>query len=104
MSETTRPKFELISDDPRTVGTPPATPAPDKDQTLVARQLLFTALRALSQRATTAVTNLFSLFLVTLTFVLFGRVLDDPTPYKLSCVGGFAVFCLAIDVVRRRTK
>lgn len=106
MSATTKPPFELIGGDvsqfpaAATVSAPPA----DKDQTQVARQLLITALRALSQRTITAITNLFSLILVTLTFVLFGRILDDPTPFKLAGVGGFAMFCLLIDIVRRRAK
>lgn len=96
---------ELIGEDTpsaQSVTTPAASP--DKDQTQIARQLLFTALRALSQRTLTALTNGFSLILVGLAFILFGRTLDDPTPYKLGCVGGFAVFCLLIDIVRRRTK
>ncbi len=93
-------KFALIDDTP---ATSEAAPPPDTDQTQAARVLLFTALRALSHRTLTAITNLFSLILVTLVFVLFGRVLDDPTPYKLAAVGGFAAFCLLIDIVRRRT-
>ena len=96
--------FQLITEDVPEVAPPATVATPPSDQTQAARQLLFTALRALSQRAMTAITNLFSLFLVTLTFILFGRVLDDPTPYKLGGVGGFAVFCLLIDIVRRRTR
>jgi hypothetical protein len=33
-----------------------------------------------------------------------GRILDDPTPNRLIGVGGYAVFCLLIDIVRRRAK
>lgn len=103
MSGTAKRTFELITDDPAT--TPPQQPAaPQTDETQAARQLLFTALRALSQRTLTAVTNLFSLFLVTLVFVLCGRILDNPTPERLEAGAGFAVFCLLIDVVRRRAK
>ncbi len=107
MSGTAKPKFELIGEETPAVASVPHVPAataPDKDQTEAARQLLITALRALSQRSLTAVTNLFSLFMVALVFVLFGRVLDEPNPYKLGAVGGFAAFCLLIDIVRRRTK
>ena len=109
MSQTVRrPVFELIADDapaPPAAQTTASTPAPEtNDQTAAARQLLITALRALSQRTVTAITNLFSLFLVTLSFILFGRILDDPTPNRLAAVGGFAVFSLLIDLVRRRTK
>lgn len=98
-------RFEpLIDDDPKVTVLSTSSPsAPEKDQAEVARKLLFTALRALSQRTLTALTNGFSLILVALSFVLFGRILDDPTPYRLGAVGGFAAFCLLIDIVRRRT-
>lgn len=102
MSQTTSDrKFTLIGED---TPTPAAATPPAPDQESKARQLLMIALRALSARAMTAVTNLFSLFLVVLTFILFGRILDDPTPFKLGGVGGFAAFCLLIDIVRRRTR
>lgn len=102
MSQTNR-KFELIDD------TAPASPtaapaAAGVDPAIAARQLLFTALRALSQRAQTAITNLFSLFLVGSVAVLLGRVLGEPTQNQLVGVGGYAVFCLLIDIVRRKTK
>ena len=104
---TTKRTFELISDEAPAAPVLPqtaASPQQTMDQTHAARQLLFTALRALSQRTITAITNLFSLVLVTLVFILFGRILDDPSPYKLGAVGGFAVFCLALDFLRRRAK
>lgn len=95
--------FELITEEPpAATSTQPA--APPTDQTLAARQLLFTALRALSQRALTAVTNLFSLFLVISVALLLERILDDPTPNRLAGVGGYATFCILIDSIRRRTK
>ena len=102
MSETRR-AFQLIGDD-----TPPPSPAPTAPQASqadqAARALLFTALRALSQRAQTAVTNLFSLALVVSVWLLASRVLDDPTSDRLVALFGYALFCLAIDVVRRRHK
>lgn len=105
---TTKRTFELISDEvpaaPVLPQTAPQLGEQTADQTHAARQLLFTALRALSQRATTAITNLFTLFLVTLNFVLLGRILDDPSYNRLAAVGGFAVFSLLIDIVRRRSK
>lgn len=66
--------------------------------------LLVTALRALSQRTLTAITNLFSLFLVSAVAVLLWRILDDPTTNRLIGVGGFALFCLMVDIFRRRNK
>jgi hypothetical protein len=94
-----KPKFTLIDDTP-----PAASPAPARDQMDAARQVLFVALRALSQRTLTAVTNLFSLILVVLVATLLARILDDPTTNRLAGVGGFAVFCLLIDLVRRKTQ
>ena len=98
-------RFELIDDESATTATPPAMP----DPTLIAREaqarkLLFTALQALQQRALTAITNLFSLVLVGLVWLLTARIMDDPTQNKLIGVGGFAVFCLCLDIIRRRNK
>lgn len=100
MSGSARPRFIAVEDD----APPAAAPAPAPDHQQAARQLLFTALRALSQRSLTAITNLFSLVLVGLVFVLAGRALDDPSINRLIGVGGFAVFCLLIDLIRRRNK
>jgi hypothetical protein len=99
-----KPKFELIDDiTPKIAPETQAAPAP-KDENAAARNMIMLALRSLSARTVTALTNGFSLILVTLTFISFGRVLDDPTPYKLGGVGGFAIFCLLMDIVRRRAK
>lgn len=103
MSGTARRTFELIDDGPPTTATAQAAAAPAQDQAQAARQLLFTALRALSARATTAITNLFSLVLVGLVAALLWKILDDPSEHRLIGVGGFAVFCLLIDIVRRRS-
>ena len=104
MSGTAKPKFELIDDiTPAATQTAASQPAPDSENKTASR-ILHIALVSLSHRFATALTNGFSLFLVSLVFVLFGRVLDEPNPYKLGAVGGFAVFCLLIDIVRRRTK
>lgn len=98
-------RFELIGDEPQAAEVaPPADAARVQAQTQAAQRLLFTALKALSQRAMTAITNAFSLVLVGLVWLLTARVLDDPTENKLIGVGGFAVFCLCLDIIRRRTK
>ena len=95
----TQPRFQLIEDEPP-APAPAAQPAPSRDQ--AARQVLFAALRALSQRAQTAITNLFSLMLVGSVWALAARILDDPTENRLIGVFGYAVFCLCTDIVRRR--
>lgn len=100
MSQTQqRPRFIAIEDTPA-----PAPTEAEREEVAAAQKWLYLAFRALSLRAATAVTNLFSLILVCLVAVLLARILDDPTPNRLAGVGGFAVFCLAIDVVRRRAK
>ena len=99
MSETRR-QFQLIGEDAPAPAAPPASPQADQ----AARALLLTALRALSQRAQIAITNLFSLFLVASVWLLASRVLDAPTQDRLVALFGYAVFALAIDVVRRRHK
>lgn len=91
-------RFTLIEDEPAPAAAAPA--APNREQ--AARALLMTSLRALSQRAATAITNLFSLFLVASVWVLAARALEDPTDHRLIGVVIYAVFCLAIDIVRRR--
>ena len=103
IDDTPARRFQPIDDTPAALSTA-APPPPPTDQAQAARNLLFIALRALSQRTITALTNLFSVYLVALVFAAFWHVLDDPTPYKLGAVGGFAAFCLMTDIVRRRAK
>lgn len=91
--------FELIGE--QTVA-PPAAPQNSDSLAKANMEMLLLALRALSQRAMTAVTNLFTLGLVVAVWVLLARVLPDPTPMQLGGIAGFAAFCLAIDVVRRK--
>lgn len=103
MSQTTR-KFELIDDI-----TPQAAPAAvtseaESAQKKLGTQILTISLISLGKRFATALTNLFSLFLVGSVAVLLGRVLGEPTQNQLAGVGGYAVFCLLIDIVRRKTK
>jgi hypothetical protein len=95
-----RPRFIAVDEE-----APAAPPVPKAVQEeTAARAILFTALRALSQRTLTAITNLFSLILVTFVAMALWRILDDPTINRLIGVGGFAFFCLLIDIVRRRNK
>ena len=65
-------------------------------------QMLLLALGALSKRALTAITNLFTLALVGSAWWLWYSVLPNPTLLQLVGVCSYAVFALAIDIVRRR--
>jgi hypothetical protein len=97
MSGATKPKFNLIAEeDP---------PAAKPDPALVSHNatMLMLALRALSQRSLTAITNLFSLILVGAVFALAWVTLPNPGNSQLIELCGFAVFCLLIDIVRRRS-
>ena len=97
--------FSVIGE--RDAPTPTPTPAPvpvDAEATKRNTEMLLLALRALSQRAVTAITNLFSLLLVLSVWVLAMHVLDNPSTGQLIALAGYAVFVLAIDVVRRRSK
>lgn len=96
MSETRG--FRLIDDTTPRVETP-AAPAADEAQS---RAMLMIALRALSQRTLTAITNGFSLLLAGSVLAALWRVLDDPTENRLIATGGYAVFCLTLDYIRRR--
>jgi hypothetical protein len=96
MSGTNR-AFTLISEE-ETPAAPQQTDALAKANT----QILMLALTALSKRALTAITNLFTLGLVASAWWLWNRVLPDPTPMQLIGLGGYAAFCLLIDIVRRR--
>jgi len=86
----------------------PPTPADLKPAlfTAVNANILLLSLRALSQRTAMEIARLgsiaFTAGLVLAVWLLVARVLPDPTPPQLYALGGFAVFCLLIDVVRRR--
>lgn len=67
-------------------------------------QMILLGLKALSQRAMAAVSDLFSLVLVSMTCGLAYHVLDSPSYYQIVTVFGFAVFCVVTDTIRRRTK
>jgi hypothetical protein len=98
MSGTGR-KFELISE------TDAPAPAASTEQSRLAAlntHMMLLALRALSQRALTAVSNLFTLGLVASVWWLISGTLPNPTPMQLTGIAGYAVFCVVVDVVRRR--
>lgn len=93
MSET-RPRFTPVPDAPHA----------DAVAARVGTNLLMVGLHALSQRALKGISDAFTLILVGLTCGLAFHVLDNPTQLQIVTVFGFAVFCLLIDMMRRRTK
>ncbi len=98
MSGSAKKAFTLISEEAE-----PA-PTPTNTDTLASAysHMLLLALSAVSKRALTAITNLFTLGLVASAWWLWNRILPDPTPLQLVGVGTYAAFCLLIDLIRRR--
>ena len=86
------------------------TPAMPAEAAAVARDafdsrwtdLLALSLKALSQRALVALSSLFTLLVAASAFWLWLSVLPAPTPLQLVGVGGYAVFVLALEFVRRK--
>jgi hypothetical protein len=75
-------------------------PAADK-KSVQATQLLLLALKALSQRTVIALSNLFTLIGLASAFWLWWTVLVNPTVNQLVGVGGYSVFLLLLEYVRR---
>ena len=80
------------------------TPEPRTDAEAARRntQLLLLSLRAVSQRAVTAVSHLFTAAMVGSALLLWWTVLPDPSVLQLVGLGGWALFVLAIEWIRRR--
>lgn len=97
----TKPAFQLLGEEELRKAQA-AAPAPQ--QPTATANLLLLALRALSQRALTAITNAFSLILVFSVCALVSGILPEPSTHGLIAVGGYAVFCLLIDIARRRSR
>jgi hypothetical protein len=69
-------------------------------------QMLMLSLRAVSQRMVTALAVAFSSLqtaaLVISVWWLFREVLPNPTNTQLWALGGYALFCLFVESIRRR--
>lgn len=94
MSETQR-RFTPVPDDPQAASDVAAK---------VGTRMILAGLHALSQRALTAISDAFTLILVGLVCALVYQIVDSPTQLKIVTVFGFALFCVVIDIIRRRTK
>jgi hypothetical protein len=84
----------------------PETPPKQPLFTAANANILLLSLRALSQRTALEIARLgsigFTAGLVVAVWLLVARVLPDPSELQLIGLAGFAVFCLLIDIVRRR--
>ncbi len=63
--------------------------------------LLFTSLKALSQRTVVALASLVDLALIGSAFALWLLIISNPTPLQLTGVAGYAVFVLCSLWMRR---
>ena len=87
-----------------TAPTPPQSPSQDGTSGGAAAGILFTALKALSQRAVIALGNLFVLASAASAFWLWYVTLPNPTPYQLVGLGLYGLLILALThlVTNRR--
>jgi len=65
-------------------------------------QGLLLALTALSKRFVIALSNLFSLCCVASLWYLLYTILPDPTSHQLVGAGGYGVFILILELIRKR--
>lgn len=95
--------FQVIGEEEIAAPSPQQPAAETAALAKLNTEMLLLALRALSQRAMTAITNLFTVALVGSAWMLWKQVLPDPSNRQLVAIAGYGLFCLLIDIVRRRT-
>lgn len=96
---------EPAGDDPLDLPGAPAVSLPPRVTQAVERVawgMLGTALKALSDKALVAVSNLYAMLLAASAFWLWSRVLPSPTMPQLVGLGMYGLFVLAMLLVRRR--
>jgi hypothetical protein len=93
----TNPGFEVVGGTETEVSKP-AAPAPDNG---VAIAMLTIGLKALSQRAVTAITDLFSLLTIASCFWLW-YLTPKPDIYQITSLTLYGILILAINWIVRR--
>lgn len=100
-----RSGFQVVEQTPPGPAPAPAAAAVSETQrwaNAAAVEGLRLALAALSRRTVVAIANLFTLGLVASAWALWWRILPEPSVHQLIGVAGYSVFCLLIEVARRR--
>jgi hypothetical protein len=92
MTQTTR--LRTIDDE--------APPPPQDRTTKAATDIIFIALRALSDRAIVAASTLFTLLGLGSACFLWFQVLPDPSVNQLIGLGLYGVLLAAVEIIRRR--
>lgn len=99
----TNPGFEIVggteTEQPVSSGSGAASPPPAATPAQII--MLTIALKALSQRALTAATDLFSLITVATAFWLWSEI-TDPNDKQLIALSLYGLMVLAINVIVRR--
>ena len=95
-------KFEEVNEAAAEVVRLPSQTVPPARETGLDMKLLGLALATISQRALTAISDLFALMVIGSVWWLFLSV-ASPNPFQLAALAGFAMFALAaIWIVKRR--
>ena len=95
-------QFQVVEDDVGAEFARQQAQQQQIEQNKIAQQMLMLALKTFSQRAVIGASNLFTLGLMAASWVLWSRILPEPSPMQLVGAGMWAVFILAIEFVRRR--
>ncbi len=94
--------FVQVDEPDPTPTLPFRPPVQDHEETSHAAEMLALALKGLSQRATIALSNLFTAAGLLSAWWLWSTILPQPTDRQLVGVTLYAVFLLALEFVRRK--
>ena len=102
-SRTSNNRLRQVGEDEPFDETPPTrNPESNSAVTEAATAAVFLALKALSQRAIVAVSELFTLLTAGSVCYLWLQVLPQPTMIQLESVSIYSVFILVLHLLRRR--
>ena len=89
-----------VVDHPASPGRITVKPVPEKPG--IELQTMMLALSALSKRALVALSNCFTGAALASAWLLWDKVLPDPSVLQLVGLGGYAIFLLSLEWIRRR--
>lgn len=100
MSERVRRGFQMVGEEALPGEVPQQAPQPDA-ATRAAMRFWLLSMQNISNRAITGVSHLFTAALVASAWALFMWTLPTPSTLQLVGLGLYAMFCLAVEWVRR---
>lgn len=101
MTETNRLR-EIPDDRPPNIPVQPTSPKAEPDNNF-AMEFLLLGLKTLSQKTLIALGNLFTLFATLSVFCLYYTTLPNPSVNQLIGLAFYALFILALHLIRRKT-